>query len=884
MSDAPPIDRLKAALASRYEVQRELGQGGMATVYLAEDLKHRRQVALKLLRPDIAMAVGHERFLREIEVAAKLTHPHIVSLIDSGDANGLIYYVMPYIEGESLRTRLAREREVPIPDAIRILGDVADALAYAHARGVVHRDVKPDNVLLTGRHAVVTDFGVAKAVTAATGTYSLTSAGIAIGTPAYMAPEQAMGDPNVDHRADLYAFGVLAYELLVGEVPFAAASAQDVLAKHVTQSATPPSDRRGSIPLSLNNLVLKCLEKRPADRWQRAEEILPALEALVTPTGGTTPTQARLKAFARRRPVLAGVAVLALVGATAWLALRAGPDDSLRTPPVHRQLTFRGDVYTAEISPDGAYIAYLAGQPADTMKLILEDLVGGGAPLTLTSVGILGAGAGISWWPDGSRLMFPGRYQGFPGFVSFPRLGGAPHPIPSYGPYSKVSPDGTRIAFWGETFKHVRLMDLATRDTSTVPLTGSFDFVHAVDWFPSGAALAVATRAGGVSTLWSVQTPGTRQNQLLDEPRDVLHIRTSHRGDAIYYLVGGWRTLELASELRKLRVKRDGAGAEGPAEVVLTGLQIAAPLGYSYPAFSISTDGRRLVYARVSIPSNLWLVSPLGIASAPPAMTQLTHGTAVRIYPRISPDGQWVAYVEVGLRGADVWKMPLKGGEPRQVTFQGNVTGPPAWSPRGTVIAYAARSGNEPAVWLIGAEGGTPRILTQTRLSEYGQLAWAPASHIVYQRPGNRTLFVLDPRTASERPLLRNDAPSFTFEPVSSPDASEVAFQWNRGDSAGLWLASLEDGGAQRVVGGGGAPLAWTMDGLFYVLRSGEVRLLDVRERRERLVGTLPFRRAEVPVSSCTLTAVTRPWAMICARQERSSDAWMIEHFDPAVR
>ena len=194
------LDRLETALADRYAIEQEIGAGGMATVYLAEDLKHHRPVAVKVLRPELAAVLGPERFLREIEIAANLTHPHIVPLYDSGEADGFLYYVLPYIEGESLRAKLVREGELPIADAVRILRDVVDALTDAHAHGVVHRDIKPDNVLLTKHHALVTDFGVAKAVSEATGRQALTTAGVALGTPAYMAPEQATADPRVDHR------------------------------------------------------------------------------------------------------------------------------------------------------------------------------------------------------------------------------------------------------------------------------------------------------------------------------------------------------------------------------------------------------------------------------------------------------------------------------------------------------------------------------------------------------------------------------------------------------------------------------------------------------------------------------------------------------------
>jgi tetratricopeptide (TPR) repeat protein/tRNA A-37 threonylcarbamoyl transferase component Bud32 len=285
------LAKLTAALAGRYALERELGAGGMATVYLAEDVRHRRKVAVKVLRPELAATLGPDRFLREIEIAAQLQHPHILPLLDSGEAEGFLYYVMPYIEGESLRDRLTRQRELPVPEATRLLRDVADALSYAHGRGVVHRDIKPDNVMLSGRHALVMDFGVAKAVSEATGRQSLTTVGVALGTPAYMAPEQAAADPHVDHRADIYALGAMGYELLTGRPPFTGLTPQQVLASHVTEAPKPVTQQRAACPPALAEVIMRCLAKRPADRWQSAEEVVERLEMLGTPSGGSTPAQ-----------------------------------------------------------------------------------------------------------------------------------------------------------------------------------------------------------------------------------------------------------------------------------------------------------------------------------------------------------------------------------------------------------------------------------------------------------------------------------------------------------------------------------------------------------------------------------------------------------------
>jgi len=282
-------ERLQAALGEAYRIEKELGGGGMSHVFLAVEVRLGRQVVVKVLPPALAAGVSADRFEREIQLAAKLQHPHIVPLLTAGSQGDLLYYVMPHIAGESLRARIAHERELPVGDAVRILRDVCDALAYAHGHGIVHRDVKPDNVLLSGKHALVTDFGVAKAVSSSSGAATLTSLGMALGTPAYMAPEQAAGDPNVDHRADLYAVGALGYELLTGRSPFGGLSPQGMLAAQVTAAPDPVTQHRDSVPPALANLIMRCLAKHPADRPQSAEELVSQLESMATPTGGMTP-------------------------------------------------------------------------------------------------------------------------------------------------------------------------------------------------------------------------------------------------------------------------------------------------------------------------------------------------------------------------------------------------------------------------------------------------------------------------------------------------------------------------------------------------------------------------------------------------------------------
>jgi serine/threonine-protein kinase len=316
-------DALRAAVAGRYAVERELGRGGMATVYLARDLRHDRVVAVKVLARDDIAPTGAERFLQEIRTAARLTHPHVLGVHDSGEAAGLLYYVMPYVEGETLRARLTREGALPLADAARLVRELADALAYAHARGIVHRDLKPENVLLSGGHAVVADFGIAKALAAATqggtprGTPggALTSAGVALGTPAYMAPEQAVGDAATDHRADLYALGVVAYEALAGAHPFGARPPQALVVAHLTETPAPLGARRADAPPALVALVTRLLAKDPAARPQSAAEVLRALEgASASPAGTASRGWGRLRAAAAALLVAAGVGGYAVWG------------------------------------------------------------------------------------------------------------------------------------------------------------------------------------------------------------------------------------------------------------------------------------------------------------------------------------------------------------------------------------------------------------------------------------------------------------------------------------------------------------------------------------------------------------------------------------------
>ena len=324
--------QLQITLGVAYILERELGGGGMSRVFLASERALDRKVVVKVLLPELAAGVSVERFRREIQVSAQLQHPHIVPLLSAGEADGLPYFIMPFVTGESLRARVSREGELPITETLRILRDVVSALAYAHTRGVVHRDIKPDNVLLSGGVAVVTDFGVAKAVSVSAGVpgaTGVTSLGVALGTPAYMAPEQATASPQTDHRADIYALGVMAYEMLTGAPPFPGRSPQAVLAAHVIEEPEPVERRRPGVPPMLAALIKECLAKRPADRPQAASDVMHMLDAIATPSGGTTPTTTvavpvrQKSAWRRWWPLAASLVALAVVLTANALWLRS---------------------------------------------------------------------------------------------------------------------------------------------------------------------------------------------------------------------------------------------------------------------------------------------------------------------------------------------------------------------------------------------------------------------------------------------------------------------------------------------------------------------------------------------------------------------------------
>jgi len=398
------IHRLNAALADRYFIERELGEGGIATVYLAEDLRHKRRVALKVLKPELAAVVGGERFLSEIETTARLQHPNILPLFDSGEVDGFLFYVMPYVDGESLRDRLEREKQLPVDEAVRIAMEVAEGLHSAHGHGVVHRDIKPANIMVSQGRPVVADFGIALAVSVAGG-HRLTETGLSLGTPHYMSPEQATGDQVVGPAADVYSLGCVLYEMLVGEPPYTGSTAQAILGKVITSEPSSVTEQRRAVPPHVDAVVARSLEKVPADRFASALDFAKALadEGFRHGTGGARagePTRASAL-------TLAGWGLAAVLGALClWLAsaLSGGA-----TPEVRRlALAVPEDVrpgWSLAITPDGSALVLTQGRDRESGSLYIHRLD------DLSRIPIPGSEGGqdpvVS--PDGLSVAFVGR-------------------------------------------------------------------------------------------------------------------------------------------------------------------------------------------------------------------------------------------------------------------------------------------------------------------------------------------------------------------------------------------------------------------------------------------------------------------------------------------
>ena len=722
--------RFPAALAERYRLTRELGRGGMATVYLARDLKHGRDVAVKVIHPWVASALGTERFLHEITIAARLRHPHIVPLFDSGSADGALYYVMPFETGPSLRQRLTQEGALPLDDAVLILRDVCDALAHAHQHGIVHRDIKPDNVLLSGRHAMVTDFGVAKALTlngepaaesGDPGTLfsagGVGTAGGLLGTPVYMAPEQIAGDPHIDHRADIYAVGVMGYELLAGRPPFVGDERAAILAAHLTATPAALTAHRPDVPAPLAELVMRCLAKQPSERWQRADELVHKLDDVVVAGRRATPAMSRRTRWAI---ALAATAVVAAVGIAVWTR-PAPPNAAWRSrwaaARVERLTDFAGSEVDAAISTDGQSVAFLADR--DSVFDAFVTRVGSGQFLNLTggrlpqlfnedvrNVGFSGDDAHV--WIRVADISSPAS-------VSLaPVTGGPLRPFLGTAVMAVWSPDGSRIAYHETTpGDPIYIADSTGRNARRIFVAEPGVHCHHLSWSPDGRYLYFSR---GVPPndmdIWRVPLDGGPAERI-----------TSHNSKVGYPVLLDDRTLLYTA------TADDGTGpwmyamdvdARVPERVSMT--------IEHYISIASAAEGRgqpRRLVATVSNPTvDLWTVPITPGLAAESLASRLALPTARSAAPRFAPDGSLFYLASRG--GADaVWRLSGSDATELWKAPEGGVTGAVSVSPNGREVCFPVRRQGRSTLVCTSAQGTGTRTLAES-LDVRGPASWSP--------------------------------------------------------------------------------------------------------------------------------------------------------------
>jgi serine/threonine-protein kinase len=662
-------DRLSAALADRYRIERELGAGGMAMVYLAQDLKHDRKVAIKILRPELAAVIGAERFLSEIKTTANLQHPHILPLHDSGQADSFLFYVMPFVQGESLRDRLSREKQLPIPDAIRIATEVAGALDYAHRQGIIHRDIKPENILLHDGRALVADFGIALAATSAGS--RMTETGMSLGTPHYMSPEQAMGDRELTPRSDVYALGAMTYEMLLGEPPFTGPTAQSIVAKVMTEKPAPLLSRRERIPPHVEDAVLTALEKLPADRFESAAKFAEALANAGFRGREAAGTASRVAAVNAGWKWAAAALTFAAVGAgglAVWALSRTGTETRDVGLPPNAPIQMAGPFRTYAVSRDGSFLVYLA-RVGDVTQLWYRSLRGTDARQI---PGTEGAGGTPRLSPDGTRVVF--QVAGEMKLASI--AGGAVSTIgraqdPQGGEWLA---DG-RVLIGENDGRLLRWIDLgagSVRDLGTTyclhpQLIGS-DRVLCGGGADKFAAVISLDRPGEkVAIRPSKSTPESGSSVLVGS-----HFRLIDRRYLVYMSIDGTLMGTRITDLDSLSVGRS---------VPL--VPMVRRSGYSGIGQYDLTDDGTLTY----IPGINADIGRLVRLTRDGRLVPLPVEEAAYLRYALSPDGRKLAAVAEGLQHQELKVFDLEGGT-HETYDTGFFIGALAWSPDGSALAY----------------------------------------------------------------------------------------------------------------------------------------------------------------------------------------------------
>ena len=711
-------------------IERELGGGGMSRVFLAEETSLGRKVVIKVLPADLAAGLNADRFRREIQLAARLQHPHIVPLLSAGTKGGLLYYTMPFISGENLRARIVRLRELPVTDATRILREVADALDYAHEQGVVHRDIKPENILLSGSHALVTDFGVSKALSSATAEtrledgHVLTSLGIALGTPTYMAPEQAAADPHVDHRADIYALGVVGYELLAGRPPFTGMTPQATLSAQVTMNPDPVAQHRPNIPPALSAAIMRCLEKHPSDRWQTAGELRTQLETVFTPGGVTQPVAAPRPSFRwtpRRMMIAAAVAGVLIAGVFLSTIAFKKEDAGFSIGANHQVTNLPGVELYPAISPDGKMVAYVASHGGKAQIFVRQ--ITGGRAVAITD----GAASAVwpRWKPDGSALLYTSDGTAF----TIPPLGGSPTaliPKSASGSYvfCEWSPSGSTIVC-GNTVDGALYVAGASGENMRRLTPPSDDVLHSASWSPDGRRIAYVSGNfqfvdwGGnlgnlaASSIWVKPISGGSPVRITD----AIHLNTSP-----VWTPDGGRVLFVSS----LGGTRDIYAQKVNGNSDAVGAPVRLTTGLNPHTISLSADGGHLAYSAFTTTANVWSASLHGFDPIPPAsMREITFGNQTIEAMSVSPDGHWLAYDSNLSGNSDIYKISVEGGEPQQLTHDPADDFVPAWSPDGSEIAFHSFRNGTRDIFLMSTDGSRTETVVASPRQERNA-SWSP--------------------------------------------------------------------------------------------------------------------------------------------------------------
>jgi Tol biopolymer transport system component len=791
-------ERLRAALADSYRIEREVGSGGMATVYLAQDLKHDRQVAIKVLRPELAAVIGAERFLSEIKTTAHLQHPHILGLIDSGDADGFLYYVMPYVEGESLRDRLTREKQLPIDEAVRITCEVASALDYAHRHDVIHRDIKPENILLHDGSALVADFGIALAASKAGGT-RMTETGMSLGTPHYMSPEQAMGEREITARSDVYALGCVLYEMLVGEPPFTGPTAQSIVAKVMTDDPRAPHTLRRTVPSGIEEAVLTSLEKLPADRFASASEFAAALQGQGTgPTRRVSP-RGRAASLPRR---LSPLFLMTAIGLALWGWLRPMPP-----PPPPSRLAILAPGLGGSggsslqrwlaLSPDGSTVYFVAIDNDGVNRLMRQPLSAMEAtPLDGTN----NFGSPIIS-PDG-RWLYASLSEG--SSYRLPVGGGRATPLPARVLGTAASAWGPGGALWYSPGAGLGrgLFALQPDDSITQPLSGEATTLQMLQILPGDRYALVGRKlAAAAGPLLLLDLKSGTTTPLIEQ--QMVEARYTS-GFLLWVQLDG--TL-MAAALDPNHPKLDGPGLRIAPGVSVTGTGLAQ--------FAVAPNGT-VAYVPEE-PRSLQFVDMTGTAR--PATGELHNFHA----PEFAPDGRRLSVDFNSADGRDVWILSLDGGTLSRATFERD--GHDAtWTPDGRFLTYSSvksgalgiyrkRPGSaEPAESLFASVD-----LTYTGLWFHDGSALITTGNDLHA-PSRSDIAVL--QHAGRGPLTPVVASPFDDQhPALSPDDRWLAFTSDQSGEQQVYVRPLAGDGDQVQVSltGGSEPL-WSPDGktLYY--------------------------------------------------------------------